>query len=62
MRTTWGLMVLGVVFEVGLPPAESPVGNWKTLDEKSGKVVSEIQLSEQGGKLVGKITGSDRAQ
>jgi uncharacterized protein (DUF2147 family) len=37
--------------------ADSPVGTWKTVDEKSGKVVSEIQLYEQGGKLFGKITG-----
>ena len=58
MRTTWGLMVLGVAFGAGLAAAaESPVGKWKTLDEKSGKVVSEIEISEQGGKLVGQITG-----
>ena len=58
MRGTWGL-VLGVAFGAGLAAAaESPaIGTWKTIDEKSGKVVSEVQLSEQGGKLVGKITG-----
>jgi uncharacterized protein (DUF2147 family) len=50
------LMVLGMVFGVAAN-AESPVGNWKTVDEKSGKVVSEVRLSEQGGKLVGTITG-----
>ena len=58
MRRTWGLMGLGVVFGVGLATAaEAPVGRWKTIDEKSGKVVSEVLLSEQGGKLTGKITG-----
>ena len=58
MRGTWGL-VLGVAFGAGLAAAaDSPaIGTWKTIDEKSGKVVSEVQLSEQGGKLVGKITG-----
>ena len=36
--------------------AESPVGKWNTLDQKTGKVVSEVQIYEQGGKLFGKIT------
>ena len=52
MRWTRGLMVLSVVFGAGLAAAaEAPVGTWKTIDEKTGKVVSEVQLSEQGGKL-----------
>jgi uncharacterized protein (DUF2147 family) len=52
-------LVLGVAFGAGLAAAAGApaVGTWKTIDEKSGKVVSEVQLSEQGGKLVGKITG-----
>jgi uncharacterized protein (DUF2147 family) len=37
------------------PAAESPVGQWKTVDEKSGKVRSEIEIYEQGGKLFGKL-------
>src|SRR5215510_9574831 len=37
--------------------AESPVGKWKTVDEKSGKVVSEVELYDEGGKLYGKIVG-----
>ena len=58
MRWTRGLMVLSVVIGAGLAAAaEAPVGTWKTIDEKTGKVVSEVQLSEQGGKLTGKITG-----
>ena len=35
---------------------DSPVGMWKTVDDKTGKVKSEVQLYEQGGKLFGKIT------
>ena len=50
------LMVLGMVFGAATM-AESPVGNWKTVDGKSGKVVSEVRLSELGDKLVGTITG-----
>ena len=58
MRRTWGLMGLGVVFGVALAvAAAAPVGTWKTIDEKSGNVISEVLLSEQGGMLTGKITG-----
>jgi uncharacterized protein (DUF2147 family) len=35
--------------------AQSPVGKWKTVDEKSGKVTSEVEIYEQSGKLFGKI-------
>lgn len=35
--------------------AESPIGQWNTVDEKSGKVRSEVELYEEGGKLFGKI-------
>jgi len=35
--------------------ADSPVGKWKTVDD-SGKVESEVEFYEQGGKLFGRIT------
>jgi uncharacterized protein (DUF2147 family) len=35
--------------------AQSPVGKWNTIDEKTGKVTSEVEIYEQGGKLFGKI-------
>lgn len=35
--------------------AESPVGKWKTVDETSGKVTSQVEIYEQSGKLFGKI-------
>src|SRR6476646_5849527 len=58
MRQTWGVIVLGVMFGAGLAAAaESPVGTWKTIDEKSGKPGSAVQPLGQGGKLNGKITG-----
>jgi len=37
--------------------AESPVGKWKTVDDRTGKVKSEVEIYEQGGKLFGKIVG-----
>ena len=35
--------------------AESPVGKWNTVDEKSGKVTSQVEIYEQSGKLFGKV-------
>ena len=35
--------------------AESPVGKWSTIDEKTGKVTSQVEVYMQGGKLFGKI-------
>lgn len=58
MRRTWGLLVLSVVAGAGLAAAaDAPVGKWQTIDEKTGKPVSEVQITEQGGKLTGTITG-----
>jgi uncharacterized protein (DUF2147 family) len=37
--------------------ADPPVGKWNTVDDKTGKVVSEVQIYDQGGKLYGKIVG-----
>ncbi len=33
----------------------SPVGKWKTIDDKSGKPKSIVQISESNGVLTGKI-------
>ena len=41
--------------------ADSPVGTWKTVDDKSGNVRSQVQIYEEGGKLFGKITGLTEA-
>ncbi|HEX7787652.1 MAG TPA: hypothetical protein VF653_15650, partial [Methylomirabilota bacterium] len=47
----------GLLATSGSLAAEPPLGRWKTLDEKTGKIVSEVQLYDQGGKLFGKIVG-----
>lgn len=33
----------------------SPIGKWKTIDDKSGKPKSIVQISESNGVLTGKI-------
>ena len=52
------LVILAAFFCAGPAlAAESLVGKWNTVDEKTGKVTSEVELYEQGGKFFGKITG-----
>jgi hypothetical protein len=59
MKRLVSLVALAVVVGSGslLLAAESPVGTWKTVDDKTDKVVSEVEVYEQGGKLFGKIVG-----
>jgi uncharacterized protein (DUF2147 family) len=35
---------------------DSPTGTWRTVDDKTGKMQSQVQLYEERGKLFGKIT------
>jgi uncharacterized protein (DUF2147 family) len=51
------VLVLITVIGAGQAVAADPiVGKWNTVDEKSGKVVSEVEVYDQGGKIFGKIT------
>lgn len=36
-------------------PENSPVGRWKTVDDKTGKVKSIVAISERDGRLFGTI-------
>jgi len=36
-------------------PENSPVGRWKTIDDKTGKAKSIVGISERSGKLFGTI-------
>ena len=57
MKRIVSVIALVAVLGVGQAvAADSLVGKWKTIDEKSGKVTSEGELYDQGGKLFGKIT------
>jgi len=37
--------------------ADSLTGRWNTIDDKTGKVMSTVELYEQGSKVFGKIVG-----
>ncbi len=57
MQRLFSIVFLYAFFSAGaLMAAESPIGKWNTIDEKSGKVTSVVEVYDQGGKLFGKIT------
>jgi uncharacterized protein (DUF2147 family) len=38
--------------------SDSPIGRWKTFDDKTGSARAIVRIYEQDGKLFGKIEGS----
>lgn len=53
-RTTkifFGLILLG-----NMASAQSPVGSWKTVDDRNGNTRSIVQIEEKNGLLEGKVT------
>ncbi len=62
MKPRAGAVVVAMIFGplIGahpIPAADSPVGKWSPVDDKTGKVTSEVEVHEQSGKLYGKIIG-----
>jgi hypothetical protein len=54
-RLAWIVMLsLGLVAR-GAGAADTLIGQWKTVDEKTGAVQSVVEIYDQGGKLFGKI-------
>src|SRR5262245_48657245 len=57
MKRFVALVASVAAFTAGMALSAEPiVGKWKTVDEK-GKVQSEVELYDQGGKIFGRITG-----
>jgi uncharacterized protein (DUF2147 family) len=60
----FGIAVIGsalAVLQIGISLAadlSSPVGDWKTFDDKTGKARAIVRIYEQDGKLFGKIERS----
>ena len=58
IRLSAGLGALCSLLLLGTAHAaspDSPVGQWKTIDDKSGKPKSIVQITENNGVLTGKI-------
>ena len=49
------LMLAGFLSTVPALATQSPIGKWKTIDEKTGKANSDVEIYEQSGTLFGKI-------
>lgn len=49
----FSIFLLGV--STSLRAQETPVGLWRTIDDKTGKARSEVRITESGGVLSGKI-------
>jgi uncharacterized protein (DUF2147 family) len=45
----------GVATAAAASNTSTPVGKWKTVDDRTGKVRSLVAIWEEGGKLFGKI-------
>jgi len=56
-RLTWLLVATALFGTCTAMAAESPVGQWNTVDDKTGKVRSTVDVYEQGGKIFARITG-----
>ena len=59
MMNRFGFVValFAIAVATGVSAADSPVGKWNTVDDKTGKTVSTVDVYEQDGKLFGKIVG-----
>jgi uncharacterized protein (DUF2147 family) len=56
IRCRGALIATAILLGAAAPAAaDTIVGRWNTVDDKSGKVRSEVQIYEQGGKVFGKI-------
>jgi uncharacterized protein (DUF2147 family) len=47
-----GMLLLNLA---GIAQSKSPVGVWKTIDDKTSRAKSHIEIYEQKGKLYGKV-------
>ncbi|MGB0521367.1 MAG: DUF2147 domain-containing protein [Flammeovirgaceae bacterium] len=54
MKQTLLLIAFSLFITVGAW-AQSPVGQWKTIDDETGKERSIVEIYEKNGKLYGKI-------
>lgn len=57
LRTTsWAGLLLGAALSLPVWAQNSPVGTWHSIDDQTGKVKSEIVITESQGQLSGRIS------
>jgi uncharacterized protein (DUF2147 family) len=58
LRTTFhavALSLAALAASAGPADSNSPVGTWRTIDDKTGKTRSIVQVYEQGGELFARV-------
>ena len=54
------LITLCMIFLLQVPPIlaqdPSPIGKWKTISDKTGKVTSMVTITQEANMLSGKVT------
>jgi uncharacterized protein (DUF2147 family) len=56
MRKSLAIAALAFCSATATLAQMTPVGTWHTLDEKTKELKSEVQITEAGGVLTGKVT------
>jgi uncharacterized protein (DUF2147 family) len=49
------LLFCGVALLMTAAESDSPVGKWRTFDDKTGRAKSIVQITEENGELTGKV-------
>ncbi len=49
------LMIWGLAWPMIAAESDSPVGKWKTFDDKTGRAKSIVRIREENGELTGKV-------
>ena len=49
-------LALALSTQLAVAAGSSPVGVWKTIDDKTGQAKSLVQITESGGRLHGRVT------
>jgi uncharacterized protein (DUF2147 family) len=48
-------MICSLAWPMIAAESDSPVGKWKTFDDKTGRAKSIVQIREENGELTGKV-------
>ena len=55
MKRTTAVLLAVLVMPSLAGALDSPVGRWRTIDDKTGKPLSDVEVYDQGGKIFGKV-------
>lgn len=53
--TLFSMLFFALFLQLGALSAQSPVGVWQTIDDKTGEPKSHVEVYEKGGKFFAKV-------